>query len=1119
MKSLLSLFFMAAFCMMLGAQERGTPIFADNFDVKGTFIENWKVTGKVANDNGVVSVSNGGVISPTCPIPEEFFINVKLTLLKTETQNGPGFAGILVGDKTKFLIRPDGAAWMVYNIAGEQRARGALLKIDGFEFGKPNEITLIRLKQGDGYSYTYRVNGKEVGRAMVAKESNNTPKLWTYKEDVVYDDFQMFAVRSENSSPNVAVNSSFEYTQEGMPTFFDTDTGRSYNINSSYDEYLKTFAVDTTEKVSGKQSLKLVFNDTTLRQGVQTFDTGVVVGQPVTFSIWLKADQDNFPVEMSIWEMRTNWRKQSITISKEWKRYTFTLPTTIRPTARFGIYFSKPGTVWADDIQVEVASEPTAYKPSDLDKEKFAPKTAPAEPIKIAVPKLKTTPAMDGNIDSWISGAAKVDKFYFKVSEPQSSSVAYFGCDDSNLYVGVRAKVNDISKIKAVETPRDSFAIFGNDNIEILLDPGKSKVNYYQLVTSAANSRTDMGLGRNQKWNGNWTSAVKINEKEKSIDYEVKLPLSMLACINAAGDWGINIGRFDAGAGEASCIMPTPGTANFHAVANYPVLQLPADVTKKFAIGFSKTTITALPDGNYQFSGELENLTGEKIGGMLVTAVMRDGTKLGECPVNLKPGKNTVAMTLAKYDAKNSEITLTLQNDSGVIFAQSRFPEILEALSVCSKYNFYMNEDKADFRIQTTLADPEKLTAVVKLGNEVLKVKASRNFSVEVPITKLPDGNSELTVELQDNGKTVASVKSVLVKKPFRKGATRINNYRRCLVADGKPLLVFAPLISIWPHDKEPEKRADFLAEHGFKYAMIVISRNAVEQSLKFMKRADELGIKVIYWNHWNRKADITDEEIAADVAKLDPYSNIIGQLVIDEPELYMKSDETRDLLTRMRKFFPYVPTFMNNTVMGIPNRFADLNTDILMLDDYLTNKENRTVKGIVDQVDIMWNAGKSEHKPCHYFLVGNNMHNHYREPSAAEQYAQTYGSLAANCTGFTYFMGIPTYPAHWAAYKQLNKEILALNDVVLSEEEVAPAIVSDVRLRHITRKHDGYLYVIAVNIEEQATDTTITLPAGFKYADEADVEFEGRRIKVSGGVIKDSFQPLSRHVYKIKLK
>jgi len=64
----------------------------------------------------------------------------------------------------------------------------------------------------------------------------------------------------------------------------------------------------------------------------------------------------------------------------------------------------------------------------------------------------------------------------------------------------------------------------------------------------------------------------------------------------------------------------------------------------------------------------------------------------------------------------------------------------------------------------------------------------------------------------------------------------------------------------------------------------------------------------------------------------------------------------------------------MNNTLVGIPARYANLETDILMLDDYLTNRENRKVAEMIDATEMMIEAGREDHQPVFYFLAGENL-------------------------------------------------------------------------------------------------------------------------------------------------
>ena len=127
----------------------------------------------------------------------------------------------------------------------------------------------------------------------------------------------------------------------------------------------------------------------------------------------------------------------------------------------------------------------------------------------------------------------------------------------------------------------------------------------------------------------------------------------------------------------------------------------------------------------------------------------------------------------------------------------------------------------------------------------------------------------------------------------------------------------------------------------------------------------------------------------------------------------------------------------------------------------------------------------------------------HYREPSYAEQIAQTYGNIAAGCTGFSYFCGNPATPGNWKALLQLNKEILSLNDILLSEEDSEQAVSSaDPKLlRNITKKHEGFLYVVACNIDANPVGkVTFTLPSTYQYSGEAEVMFEDRKGSVKDG-------------------
>jgi hypothetical protein len=248
------------------------------------------------------------------------------------------------------------------------------------------------------------------------------------------------------------------------------------------------------------------------------------------------------------------------------------------------------------------------------------------------------------------------------------------------------------------------------------------------------------------------------------------------------------------------------------------------------------------------------------------------------------------------------------------------------------------------------------------------------------------------------------------------------------------------------------------------------------------------------------------------------PYENcIMTNLVIDEPELFMSSDETRKWLESMKKRYPYLPVQMNNTVMGIPSGFAGLKTDILMLDDYLTNTEGRTVDSIVQQVDIM--RAVPGGRPCWYFIVSDNMTLHYRNPTYAEQIAQSWGAICAGCTGLSWYIGFPSTEGSFRAMVDVNREVQSLADVILSEEICADSVCDRPKneIRHLTRRRGGAWYVLSCNISPGAIErASFSMSDGAPEDGVVEVLFENRSLPLKGGVFSDSFAGYSRHLYRI---
>lgn len=1132
------------FVMLLAAtgwsQERGTPLFSDTFETTATFAENWS-----PKDKQIVSLDGQLVLPPSSTIqmrretPLEFCVEMEVSMDMSHQPDkstwGSAFGGFMI-EGYRFMVLPAGHTWMIWKLPGWEKAHGKHVTIEGFEPGKPFQLTLMRSVDNGTATYRFWVNGTPAGDfvstapvpASTGDETYQPLDIFGYNVKLTIDSFTLYGVKhSADDSPNVIINSSFEHVQDGFPLYFCR--GNSFRFAHSeeflYEDYLQTWALDQNEAHSGKQSLQLVNDESARGHNLWAWGAGTVKGQPGVFSVWLKADRDDFPVWISY------GKRQEVMVGTEWARYEVVNPEL--PGA--GVYspvtiaFNKQkGTLWIDDLQAEFLdsvdeADPEAsrrhatdYRPSEQDELRFSQREE--EPVRgpdITIPMLPegVTPSMA--LDSWKDHAAKLDTFYFKEQQPRHQTEAYLACDTDHLYIGYRCQVDDLGMADGEAASRDSFSVFSGNSVEFFLDPAADGT-YFQFALGANGTRVDIGKGGDVAWEGEWQSSVKANQEAGTVDYLITVPLATVADAAMGTRWLVNICRNDAEAKEHQAIAATP-LLGYKQTAYWPYAELPAEVVARYSLGVTEAGYTDTGDG-MTASLSLNNLTGRD---HQVTAELYDAQDpsrlLGEQAVLLTKGRNDLTF---QCPTQATRVRLNLSAGGASLADQTFALTRRNPVAMLGRLDYYMTEPQAIYRVSTHLPDLDSLTAVLTVAGLTVESPVTTSFDIAVPLARVPDGEHTARLTLKRGGESVIEVTAPLVKRPYRAGSTQVNHFTRSLQHDGEPVLPVSPFFVFVKH-QSPEYAAgavDWAHRYGFRFIHLLVDNRAVDQAVAAMERAREKGIRVILWTKYYER---TDDEVAVLRQRLD-MPNVLTQMVLDEPELGMASEDARAYLRKMRALFPYHPVHMNNTVLGIPNRYANLETDILMLDDYLTNRENRSVADVVEHADTMMEAGAEAGKPGYYFVVGGNFPLHHREPSYSEQIAQCYGNIATGVTGLSFFYGMPATQANWRACVQVNRELLALTDVLLSEERVGPAICSadPQTLRSLTRKRDGAVYVIACNIAEQGLGkVSFTLPAELNYAAEAEVMFEDRTVSISDGRFSDEYPGHTRHVYKINLQ
>ena len=175
--------------------------------------------------------------------------------------------------------------------------------------------------------------------------------------------------------------------------------------------------------------------------------------------------------------------------------------------------------------------------------------TIPSGARTIEAVRVSAPPVLDGKLDDACWKKAKpVTGFLCMNSYLEASfqSIGYICYDDSNLYIGMKCLMPEGGTPAGKTQPHDTY-LFSDDIVEIMLDPGRTQLNYYQLVVSAYGATWDAarksgGAQLDVTWDGDWTGKSCIGDGYWST--EMAVPFHALGVSPDMGKlWGINLCR------------------------------------------------------------------------------------------------------------------------------------------------------------------------------------------------------------------------------------------------------------------------------------------------------------------------------------------------------------------------------------------------------------------------------------------------------------------------------------------------------------------------------------------------------------------------------------------------
>ena len=179
--------------------------------------------------------------------------------------------------------------------------------------------------------------------------------------------------------------------------------------------------------------------------------------------------------------------------------------------------------------------------------------TTPVIPEGVRVIKAvraKKPPIIDGKLDDAVWKKAVEITGFKRYNSDKRASYQNFGYvlyDDTHLYIGVKCLLPQGVKPKGEMRPHDGSGLFRDDVVEIMLDPGYTRSNYYQLVINAYGatfdcSREKGGGHEDDAWDGEWVGKAHISDGYYCV--EMAVPFHNLGITSGVGStWGMNLCR------------------------------------------------------------------------------------------------------------------------------------------------------------------------------------------------------------------------------------------------------------------------------------------------------------------------------------------------------------------------------------------------------------------------------------------------------------------------------------------------------------------------------------------------------------------------------------------------
>ncbi len=997
----------------------------------------------------------------------------------------------------------------------------------------------------NGPRLTVKVDGKQVANTETFPEGSENISLYTYNNQIEVDDLRIVvyktgaAAPAQNDSPNIALNASFEEcTLDGLADYWGV---RHWGIADPYwalnhDKWRQYFRTDDSTAWHGKRSMRIENikdQPVDLSLVLTSCNFGSKAGSQYTYSAYLKADRSGVKVRMYTVFQQPPYDKagKEFTLTEEWQRYDIIYTRSNATLYGDMLYLAmlNKGVIWIDAVQLENSENATPFQLANADKtltvhEGNVEKQLFDVPV-LKTPQLEESPVLDGRL---------ADAVWSKVPAVELKSVSGKGVKEKatakifytvqGIYIGIDAVEANTDQIVCGKKQRDEY-VWTDPSFEIFLDSKLTRGTYHHLGFNADGVQYDANIG-DSGWNGSWQVKTAKKPDNSGWTAEVFLPFGDLGIDYSNGPlWGFNLCRNNPRANEISCWAPTYG--RFHSPLRFGQLTIGEDVQKQYLTGIRNAAILYAGEGQGELSVQVFNNTG-KDRKLTVNCNLKDlkGKTITELTRTLDlPNQSSRNLSLGKVAANPGDTFLMearILDGKTPLYTSGKKVSSAKILSALVQYDYYTKEKELTIRGQADLNDEllKKMTLEITVAGEngvvhQEKVKLpKRDFEKNLPIVKWANGDYRLTARLLAGDKEIAKAESRFQKLPPAANEVKLDRFRRITTVNGKP---FFPLGFFWEGGLTPEL-VELLGKSGVNFIHTYNYQELVNNPA-LLETAQKYGVMFEVDVH-AKKGKTADA-----INKLKHHPAILNWYTYDEAFTTewgrTHQEEIHRTIADGQELDPYHPVIMLENSHGmnyVIEKDLYFPGKIPMLDVY-TYPPSANVQVIDNASKSILELGKEDGRPGWFVLFASGYAFHAsRDMTPAEHEYMAYICAINGIRGISYWAAFPKARSSFVTLSRLFKEIDRLKDTLISLEDAPNVACNSDNIKFTVKKHEGYLYLISVNESRNAVSARFDL-SEIPEAGNAEVLFEDRSCPVASSRLEDTWQPLQRHVYRLKLK